>query len=400
MSFQNFRLDSISVQQPAQTPSYSTSAPTSALASASASSNDVQDGVTRGVQRGPYGSGDMDDGYTLVFENLEAFQAWREKEEEEKVVEFVKGDTHGSKAVPPRFKDHVKLICARHSRSGRKKYVKKYPERVRKVPSRKLDGKGCQASMSYKTYFDTPEVRVCYVSQHSHETGLANLSFTRRGRRAQAAAKSSAVGPNPAVPEASPSQPRGPSPPLNPITGQIATTMRTQSELSSAFSTPYPHFPSMSMPLPQGLGAVIPLPTSAPSTASALAPAPAPAPAPAALPFRMPSSTQAVVRGDRERMERERWDRMDVLYQTIRNNARQFEYPAASVAALESVLVRMYFESPLPAPHPPPPPAAYATATLPLPQVAPSQQPETITMGHGDQSDGTSESEGGDEDEE
>ena len=80
----------------------------------------------------------MDDGYTLVFENLEAFQAWRLKEEEEKIVEFVKGDTHGSKAVPPRFKDHVKLVCARHSRSGRKKYVKKYPERVRKVPSRKV----------------------------------------------------------------------------------------------------------------------------------------------------------------------------------------------------------------------------------------------------------------------
>jgi len=50
-----------------------------------------------------------------------------------------KGDTHGSKADPPRFKDHTKLVCARHSRSGRKKYVKKHPERVRKVPSRKVD---------------------------------------------------------------------------------------------------------------------------------------------------------------------------------------------------------------------------------------------------------------------
>ena len=130
MSFQNFRLDGISVQ-PVQTPSYSTPAPTP--------TSDLQNGgATRGTQRGPYGSGDMDDGYTLVFENLEAFQAWRLKEEEEKIVEFVKGDTHGSKAVPPRFKDHVKLVCARHSRSGRKKYVKKYPERVRKVPSRKV----------------------------------------------------------------------------------------------------------------------------------------------------------------------------------------------------------------------------------------------------------------------
>ena len=94
--------------------------------------------IANGVKKGPYGSGDIDDGYTLVFESMDAFQAWRRKEEEEKMVEFVKGDTHGSKAIPPRFKDHTKLVCARHSRSGRKKYVKKYPERVRKVPSRKV----------------------------------------------------------------------------------------------------------------------------------------------------------------------------------------------------------------------------------------------------------------------
>ena len=140
MSFQNFRLDGISVQ-PAQTPSYSTPAP------APTASNTQNGGATRGTQRGPYGSGDMDDGYTLVFADLVAFQVWREKEEEEKIVEFVKGDTHGSKAVPPRFKDHVKLVCARHSRSGRKKYVKKYPERVRKVPSRKV----CTVVFFHKT---------------------------------------------------------------------------------------------------------------------------------------------------------------------------------------------------------------------------------------------------------
>lgn len=94
--------------------------------------------VHNGVKKGPYGSGDADDGYTLVFESMDAFQAWRRKEEEDKMIEFVKGDTHGSKAVPPRFKDHTKLVCARHTRSGRKKYVKKYPDRVRKVPSRKV----------------------------------------------------------------------------------------------------------------------------------------------------------------------------------------------------------------------------------------------------------------------
>ena len=40
----------------------------------------------------PYGSGDHDDGYTLLFANMAAFQAWRENEEEMNMVEFVKVD--------------------------------------------------------------------------------------------------------------------------------------------------------------------------------------------------------------------------------------------------------------------------------------------------------------------
>jgi hypothetical protein len=136
-------------------------------------------------------------------------------------IEFVKGDVHLSKAVPPRFKEHTKLVCARHTRSGRKKYVKKHPERQRKVPSRKvllhlhschvclittlrqLEGVGCPASISFKTYHGTDEIRASYNPQHSHEIGEANLPFTRRGRRAIVAAgqqakkrRSSTVAPN------------------------------------------------------------------------------------------------------------------------------------------------------------------------------------------------------------
>ncbi|THH09593.1 hypothetical protein EW145_g1888 [Phellinidium pouzarii] len=105
--------------------------------------------------RSPYGSGDSDDGYTLGFATMEEFQAWRTQVEEDNMVEFIKGDTHGSKAVPPRFKDHVKL----------------------------LEGEGCPASISYKTYYGITIVRAMYVDQHSHPTGLENLPFTRRGRK-------------------------------------------------------------------------------------------------------------------------------------------------------------------------------------------------------------------------
>lgn len=65
------------------------------------------------------------------------------------------------------------------------------------------------------------------------------------------------------------------------------------------------------------------------------------------VPLGFGATSQVGPGGERERIERERWDRMETLFQSIRNNARQFEYPPPSVAALEGVLMRMYFESPL-----------------------------------------------------
>lgn len=38
---------------------------------------------------------------------------------------------------------------------------------------------------------------------------------------------------------------------------------------------------------------------------------------------------------------------MGVLFASVRQHARGFEYPGPSVAALESVLIRLYLESPL-----------------------------------------------------
>jgi hypothetical protein len=258
--------------------------------------------------RPPYGSGDTDDGYTLVFPTLAAFQDWRTREEDTQMVEFVKGDTHGSKAVPPRFKDHTKLVCARHSRSGRKKYVKKHPDRVRKVPSRKLEGQGCQASISYKTYYDTEDIRVCYVAEHSHPIGLANLPFTRRGRRAaveaeKAKTKRNAQAVVPVPTEASTSS-----------SAAVATQTPPQPHVAPFSSTaplthlphPFPHYPGQ-----PGVGA----------------PYPQMVPTPPA--------------------QNEQWERMSVLFNSIREHARAYEYPAPSVVALESVLIRLYLESPM-----------------------------------------------------
>ncbi|EPQ60367.1 hypothetical protein GLOTRDRAFT_135072 [Gloeophyllum trabeum ATCC 11539] len=260
--------------------------------------------------KAPYGSGDIDDGYTMVFENMDAFEAWRRKEEEEKVVEFVKGDTHGSKANPPRFKDHIKLVCARHQRSGRKKYVKKHPERVRKVPSRKIEGVGCPASISFKTYFHTPEVRVSYISEHSHEIGLANLPFTRRGRKAQVEFEKEHKGRRGRPPKrlrneaGTRSSSESSSQGEDDLAGASSTASYPQSH--SAQQSHFSEVVSMLAPLPQ-----FPPPATAPADMI------------------------------------ERWERMGTLFDTVKQHARTFQYPDASVAALESVLIRLYLESPV-----------------------------------------------------
>jgi len=54
----------------------------------------------------------------------------------------------------------------------------------------------------------------------------------------------------------------------------------------------------------------------------------------------MPSSLSVVPGQDR-------WDRMAILFESVRNHARTVEYAAPSVVALETILIRLYLESPL-----------------------------------------------------
>ncbi|KAH9937333.1 uncharacterized protein B0H18DRAFT_970107 [Fomitopsis serialis] len=319
MSFQSFRLQPLAPQA-GFSPERSSDAESS-LSQALGTDQVPSSGGSGSAKKAPYGSGDADDGYTLVFVSMTAFQEWRQREEEEKVIEFVKGDTHTSKAVPPRFKDHTKLVCARHSRSGRKKYVKKYPDRVRKVPSRKLEGIGCPASISYKTYFDTDEVRAMYISEHSHEIGPPNLPFTKRGRRQQAEQARARTRNEDGTDGGASSS----SPPTATVSLQPTNTVAGP----SSASTPPDHIPP---PPPAG-------PFSHPSFQSAIS---MPAPMPPGMP------------PQQHDLEQERWDRMGVLFGSIREQTRTFSYPAASVAALESVLIRLYLEGPV-AGMPPPP---------------------------------------------
>ena len=67
--------------------------------------------------------------------------------------------------------------------------------------------------------------------------------------------------------------------------------------------------------------------------------APPSAPAPALVP---PTLAQHAADG----FNHDRWQNMETLFSSVREHARTFAYPSASVAALETVLIRLFLESP------------------------------------------------------
>lgn len=54
-----------------------------------------------------------------------------------------------------------------------------------------------------------------------------------------------------------------------------------------------------------------------------------------------------IATGPQAHTVQEQWDRMSVLFNAIREHARTYDYPVASAVALESVLIRLYLESPV-----------------------------------------------------
>jgi len=157
------------------------------------------------------------------------------------------------------------------------------------------------------------------ISEHSHPIGLANLPFTRRGRRAAVEADKAKNKRHSQVP---PSSASDPSPSTNPV---AIPAVPAPPPPQAPQQPPMPGFPPGALPNP-------------PHPFSHYVPPPGityPAPPILATPPQGPSAQQ------------DAWERMSVLFNTIRGHARTYEYPGASVAALESVLLRLYIESPV-----------------------------------------------------
>jgi len=195
-----------------------------------------------------------------------------------------------------------------------------------------LEGVGCLASISYKTYFDSEEVRVCYASQHSHPVGPANLPFTRRGRKA-AALQEKERNRNRAVSSTNDEAP----PPVAPAHSVADTETNDPDQDATTSATVQPQPPTR--PPSSTAAFAPPIAIMTPQAQNTLQPPPSP------FVYSVAAPTQSFI--PPQNLSHDRWENMATLFQSIRESARTFEYPNASVALLESTLIRLYLESPL-----------------------------------------------------
>jgi len=163
--------------------------------------------------------------------------------------------------------------------------------------------------------FHRPQVDALDISQHSHEIGLANLPYTRRGRKA-AVQQEKERGRNRSVTTTDQDQQMASSSDPPAALGAQPSNQQSVSSFSSAVSMLAP-LPGQTYPNPQPYG------------------------------FQPAMHAYPPVQPPQHTHPQERWDNMATLFQTVRDHARAFEYPPASVAALETVLIRLYLESPM-----------------------------------------------------
>jgi hypothetical protein len=108
----------------------------------------------------------------LEWPNLAAFDAWHQREELAHSIELIRSTTSrgGQTWTLRRI-----FVCSREPPGGGSKYEKKFPNRKRKIPSKKT---GCPCNIVIKRYPDTEMILGRYSSKHDHPIGIANVPFT------------------------------------------------------------------------------------------------------------------------------------------------------------------------------------------------------------------------------
>jgi len=117
-------------------------------------------------------------GYPMEWPGPAKFEAWRREEELAYSIELIASSTARGRDGGLWTLRRV-YVCSRQLSGGRNKYQKKHPEWERKIDSKKT---GCRCRIVIKYYPHTSAILGCYASEHDHEIGLANITYTRTSR--------------------------------------------------------------------------------------------------------------------------------------------------------------------------------------------------------------------------
>jgi hypothetical protein len=111
--------------------------------------------------------------YPMEWAGSAEFEAWHREEELAYSIKLIPSNTvHRGKLWTLKWT----YICSCQPSGGPKKYQKKFPDRQWKIESKKM---GCWCHIIIKSYPHTSAILGHYVSEHDHQTGLANIAYTR-----------------------------------------------------------------------------------------------------------------------------------------------------------------------------------------------------------------------------
>jgi hypothetical protein len=118
---------------------------------------------------------DLDHDYSLRWPSWQDFETWRQKEQRNNGIEFVRKNIRKAGAGLL-WKERHEFVCARQGAGSVPKYAPKNPNRKRNVPSKRS---GCPCRLTIKTYTNSSELLGMYSQEHAHQIGDENLRFTQ-----------------------------------------------------------------------------------------------------------------------------------------------------------------------------------------------------------------------------
>jgi len=111
-------------------------------------------------------------GFNLEWANLARFETWCWEEEQMYSIEFVVSTTQ---AKSPLYTWHQLFVCGHKASRGLKPYEKKKPDSEHKICTKKTS---CSCHIWIKLYPHISTVLGCYVAEHNHKIGFANIAYT------------------------------------------------------------------------------------------------------------------------------------------------------------------------------------------------------------------------------